>query len=547
MTKSNQPSVIDSGRQCCRTRKWNVAAVIWLLLVAAVIVGTIGDYGMSWDEPYRWGGGDAKLRYYSELFSGNRPEIPTDAYPGFYDLTLAVVRHVSGVDPMTAGHCLSALFGWFGLIAVWRIGCLIGGARAGFWALVLLTLMPRYYGHMFFNPKDIPFAACFAWGLWSVLRIKWNGSLRGSGWIAAGVLVGLTMSVRVGGLLLLAYAGAIAGIDFLRGVVQQPGGESGWMRGVAKRLAILAVVSVVAIMVLFLWWPAAHAGILGTTRKTIDVINSYPWNAPVMFDGAFHMAADLPFFYLPWYVVITLPEIALALGATGLVFFLVRLQDVSRRRFWTIREQQAAVAALAFAFPVLYVMARDVTVYDGMRHFLFILPPLAVLLGLALEQVLRLTERRLPGGTIAIQTAVALLLAPVVWNLITLHPYQYTYFNRIVGGIAGADGNYETDYWGTSYREAVARLAETVDPNTTWTISCFGAKWLAEPFLPDNFRYVEDLDDADFYLSMTRFNMHFFVDAPVIVDVKRQDVTLALVRDLRKGEERPLLSTGNEE
>lgn len=35
-----------------------------------------------------------------------------------------------------------------------------------------------------------------------------------------------------------------------------------------------------------------------------------------------------------------------------------------------------------------------------------------------------------------------------------LHPYQYIYFNEIVGGLKGASGKFEMDYWGATYKEA---------------------------------------------------------------------------------------------
>lgn len=525
------------GNSCVGTRAsraWTLAAVAWLALVAGVIALTVGDYGMSWDEPFRWAGGDTKLEYYRALLDGQQPEIPGDAYPGLFDLTLALIRDWSGADPMVAGHWLSAAFGWLGLVAVWRIGALVGGARAGFWAVILLTLMPRYYGHMFFNPKDIPFAACFAWGLWGVLRINWSDGLHRSRCTTAGGVIGLTMSTRLGGLLLLAYSGLLAGVDFCRGLVADPVNRSNWFRGAVARLITLAVVTIVAFLVLILWWPATHAGLFGATRDTVGVITSYPWNAPVMFDGAFYLASELPFFYLPWYVIVTIPEVAFLLAAAALVFGVLRIRGVVRKRAWTVREQQAAILALAFFFPIGYVMVRDVTVYDGMRHFLFILPPLACLLALALEQILRQVERKIRPLALALQLGIALLLVPVAWSMVALHPYQYTYFNQVVGGIAGADGRYETDYWGTSYREAVEGLASVVDADTQWTLHCFGAKWLAEPFLPENIRYVDNIADADFYLSITRLNMHRMVDAPVIVQVERNGVPLALIKDLRR-------------
>ena len=51
-----------------------------------------------------------------------------------------------------------------------RVGRLFGGPRVGFLALTLMTITPVYYGHMFINPKDIPFACGMVWSLYLMCR-----------------------------------------------------------------------------------------------------------------------------------------------------------------------------------------------------------------------------------------------------------------------------------------------------------------------------------------------------------------------------------------
>ncbi len=52
----------------------------------------------------------------------------------------------------------------------WRIGRRIGGPLAGLIALVLLATCPLYYGHMFMNPKDSPFAVAMTIFLLGLVR-----------------------------------------------------------------------------------------------------------------------------------------------------------------------------------------------------------------------------------------------------------------------------------------------------------------------------------------------------------------------------------------
>jgi hypothetical protein len=42
-----------------------------------------------------------------------------------------------------------------------------------------------------------------------------------------------------------------------------------------------------------------------------------------------------------------------------------------------------------------------------------------------------------------------------IYGLISHHPYQYTYYNALVGGTQGAFRRFETDYWLTCYKEVM--------------------------------------------------------------------------------------------
>ena len=62
------------------------------------------------------------------------------------------------------------------------------------------------------------------------------------------------------------------------------------------------------------------------------------------------------------------------------------------------------------------------------------------------------------------------------------HPYEYIYYNSIVGGLAGAHNDYKfpeaTDYWATSYRQGMAWLNENAEPNAYLTTTI--AEWIVE-------------------------------------------------------------------
>lgn|GEM_PF-2152675 len=74
-------------------RFWRCLSLALFLVVTLIGCFTVSDYGRSWDETFRFGGGDAKLAYYKTLFSGESPAALTDSYPGLFDLPHSYVPY----------------------------------------------------------------------------------------------------------------------------------------------------------------------------------------------------------------------------------------------------------------------------------------------------------------------------------------------------------------------------------------------------------------------------------------------------------------------
>ena len=92
-------------------------------------------------------------------------------YGGGFDMHRDAGRKAPAVRPVRdAAARRRALFGLLGLFATWRLGRRIGGPFAGLMSLLLLAACPLYYGHMFINAKDGPFAAVMAIALLGIVR-----------------------------------------------------------------------------------------------------------------------------------------------------------------------------------------------------------------------------------------------------------------------------------------------------------------------------------------------------------------------------------------
>jgi len=194
------------------------------------------------------------------------------------------------------------------------------------------------------------------------------------------------------------------------------------------------------------------------------------------------------------------------------------------------------VLALVALFPPVYVALERAVLFDGMRHLLFVVPALCVAAGLAVDFLWR-------KGRVGSVLAIGLLAVTVANQAVLLvrsHPYQYLVFNALVGGVPGAAGNFELDYWGLAFREAVeALVARAPAPaGRPWRVVICGPETSASLFFPPRFvqwsrqRMVE----ADFYITNTRYQCPrgaYLAATPPLAVIARFDTPLAYVYDLR--------------
>ena len=64
---------------------------------------------------------------------------------------------------------------------------------------------------------------------------------------------------------------------------------------------------------------------------------------------------------------------------------------------------------------------------------------------------------------IALVCAAVVYVGAAIVNFALLHPLQYVAINVLAGGVQGAYGKFELDYWSAAGTEALRRLEQLVD------------------------------------------------------------------------------------
>src|SRR6059058_3321118 len=340
-------------------RRWNALAAALLAAAGILVLVTFADYGVTWDEDvHNWYGVFA-LDYYLSLFSDQRALnwLNLYNYGAAFDMIAAALNKFSPLGIYETRHLLNGFVGLVGLAGCWKLGRVLGGARTGFLALLFLLVTPNYYGQMFNNPKDIPFAVGGVWATYYMVRIL--PSLPHPPWrllIKMGLAIGLALGVRVGGLLFLCYLGLLLSLSGL------------WQAAGARRLSVIGAVgwtslwrvllpvTTVAFAVMLVFWPWAQQDPIANPLRALAFFSheSFPFNT--LFDGRFVPANDLPWEYLPTYILLALPELLLVL-----LIVAIPLAAIGLTRSAEARQREAVLGifliGFAIVFPVAYAIA----------------------------------------------------------------------------------------------------------------------------------------------------------------------------------------------
>lgn len=453
------PEKADSRAAFGDDRATRLAALVPALVFLVAAFVALPDVGISVDEPLHFIYGEGILRFFATLGRDRSLfEIETAAwYGGVYDAigTLAS-RALPSVPRHLPRHALTVLLAAAAIYGTGRMAGLLGGAGAAATASTLLLLTARWSGHALFDPKDIPFSAGYVAALYALQR--WTRELprpRAALWIGVALGVAAALSVRVAGLLPLAYLGVVAALH----AVRQARRLGSWSAG-ARLLgplvprALLAGAAAFALTVA--GWPYLWESPFANFLTLVRVSSDFPWHGNVFFLGRFVRAGETGPLYVPVWLAVGLPLATFA-GLASALFW------AARRRLRAAGPPEGiAVPLLGALFPLAWVMASDPVLYNGFRHLLFVVPPLCVLAALGLRATWLAAAGR-PRRRAALAAAlVALLLEPLVW-LVRSHPYQYVYFNPLAGGLAEASHRFSGDYWRLSLRAAAIELDRLAD------------------------------------------------------------------------------------
>jgi hypothetical protein len=544
---------------------------------------TLGDYGITVDSPqnFLWGG--IYLKFYE---TGNKtfldyevgknplienPPEPTHIFYGRLKYMPWMYPPVANVLSALTHRIFHEKLGWLNDIDAHHVAIIVLSGIAVYVLFLMtneaygfipasitalsLSLYPRFIAHSHNNVKDAPMACFFVFTLYSFWKAVKTRELKWS--IVSGIMLGLSLNIKINAY----FIPIILGLWLLLTYV---GGETKAILPYVKRrkryikLGIretsypfkynLLVIALTAAVVVYSTWPYLWERPMGRLIESFKHFANVGGDSPVLYNGVYYSSArDVPFYYAVHYLLIVTPPILLffiALGLWKMKGFLAsnRKSDAD--------EKSMSVLILAWiGVPLFRYMIPGTVFMDGIRHFLEVVPPLCIVAGIGGGWLYVFIASRLERygwvSSLCAGIIFILLYTPLVHTLTRIHPYEIAYFNSLVGGVRGAEGNYEIAYWGTAFREAGEWVAARKNENDSvvsplwWHLPTYYVNETGT-FSPKERNYVMVMVDPSLYNSTwfpsiaTNLTKYVLENEDPVHTVEVEDVPLVKIYELNK-------------
>lgn len=474
-----------------------------ILFAAVFLVGAplLLQIGTAWDEPDNIYSGGQYARFFEKnadpsILTANDPtastfgsmifsqEVAIARYPPFPNIIGTLIAqgfaliggNLTGPDIILAFHGATLLF--FSLL----VSCIFLFARKlglpvwiSLFAAFATAGTPTLWGHGLSNLKDTAQATLFTVTLYVAYRFALRGKLFDL--LAAGMVWGFALASKFNAV----YVPVIWGVTLLGTRIS--GKPFRGRPSLVHGLIFLAIGAIICVLV----WPYLWFDPVNRFAEVIRYFTTVGQGYKLYWSGTlYEVGVGKSLWWYPWMnMLFTTPLPLLLLFVVGLV---TSVRDIVRQN---ARSPGSMLILLWFFIPPLRAILPHAAFYDGMRHFMEILPAVSLLAAVGLREIVTLLQKRYRIPLVQNQGLAVGIFAHLVFINATYFPYSTGYLNILA---RNANRNYDRDIEALSVREAVDYLHKTKGTIALW--SPIGGH-LAWYYLTPEDQYVYNAAEAD--------------------------------------------------
>jgi len=384
---------------------------------------------------------------------------------------------------------------------------------------LFIVLNPRFFGDIAANPKDMPFAVLYFVSIFAVYFIPSvkNILLRV---LILGFLFAFTQSSRILGFTIY-FILFIYDIFLWKYNLEKNKQHTNFIAFLRHEILYLLMIFICSNFFMLITWPYIGSNYFKNLIDVIKTAKQFPWMGTVFFMGKNYLSLDLPRYYLLVWLGISMP-IFILISIIG-SFYLIK-------KVWK-KNEVLFLSILVIGVNLLIYLVTKPVIYNGIRHFLFLLPFFSLL---AAVFTIELINSKYTKFKIIFLFILIINSLSVINSQIKLFPYQYLYFNELVGGLKGGSRNFVTDYWNASFREGILWLKKNkIKDNKKYLIYLCGSSLSMFYYLSNNMEWASSYDKADYAICSEHTKEYKKIPGEVIYAVTRDSVPLNYVIQIK--------------
>lgn len=503
---------------------------LFFIGLISLIFVTYKDYGIVWDEQFYLNIGKHFASKAMNLI-GLNSNLNNSAFIGFPRETIDLQLKTHGVFFDIVNVLISLLFNKFNYdifhliksftsVLTFLVMALISyklfkKVYLVLFNLLLLLLFPRFYGEIYQNSIDPSTALCVALSIYYFISY-----LKGKKSIFSQLILSFILAVTINQRIVLSYIFVLTLLFIFLSTFLS-------LKSWIKALKEIIFISIATVVFMHITNPYLLTHPIKGIIEMMQASKQFGFTASVLFNGQYYWASYLPWYYLPKTMLISMPVITIVLFGLGII----RLTLLLFKKELLINKLIYLYLVLTFIIPLLLVIFLKPVLYNSWRQLLFLTIPIVIIATYGLSMLITTKVKFINILTIIIVMINLLITAR---KMIILHPYQYIYYNSLIGGLKGAYGKHETDYAGAGYKEAVDWFNKNINDNKKqYLIRAEGDPLSTSYYLKPNSKLISDGRFADYFISFTRWNLDQLFPGKIVHVIEREGVPLIFIKKLR--------------
>ena len=421
---------------------------------------SVKDYGVSSDESDQRHSGFVELNYIGEKIAPNilkhykGDKVYIDLYDENYKERFSghILNTVSAFfevifkiedrrDVFIFKHHIYSFLFFLSLISFYKI-CQI---RFEKWyisiiGVFIIFLSPRIFANSFYDPKDIPFFSMLIFSVHFGLLFFNNRILKYLIYFSlfnALVISGIRIFGIISPILIL------SSIILYTFIVKE---------NFKKNLLLISFCLILSIIFSIILKPYLWSSPLTNFLDTFGYLGEFGeiWSIPNLFFGEIILSKDVPWYFSIVWISITTPIFYSILFLIGLSFYLVNFFKHFRNNFSNKTFYYDSIFFSLMIIPIIGSIILRESSFNSWRHLYFIYPYFVIFCLIGFENILSYLRINSLRKYFCVFFLI-ILLFNLTW-IVKNHPYQYAYFNILVGK-NNLNKTFDIDYHGLSYKQ----------------------------------------------------------------------------------------------